>query len=647
MLTTSWSTFRDRWPIFVGAVITVAVGVALVQASLLALIAAVTEPISADVSAADQADVRDGLGVAVMTLGMTVGISVFVAFFVVGSTFSFTVAERHRDFGLLRLAGASPGQIGRLLLGEALLLGSVGTTLGVLLGFPVLRGEIWMLTQMDFLPDGFTVGWRPWIIAVSLGTGTGIAVIASVAAARSAAAVPPLEAVRDTEAPEGAMSRARWSIGILALVGATALFAATARNESDPLETSLPGLMVMIIALAALSPLLVPLVATAMFTLLAPLLRGSPISDLSHANVAAGVRRSASTAAPVIVLVGLVVGFVGTVRVVNAGFQEEGLRTTTGDVIIASAEPLALNLESIQGVRTVSEEVRLEVSVDAAGTSKHYEGEAVAIDPTAYQQTRNQAFLSGDLGLLHGETVALQRNFAAGLGARIGDMVMVGIDGSNRELRVVATFPYTLSGPRVLLPLEVLSDRQYDRQYIVQTDPGTQRDEIINLIRESLALSGESSNASVVSLQEWISKQNSTAESVVAKFTLAVLGLVSVYIFIAIVNAVVISTGARRREFGIARLTGLTRCQVIRMTLLEALIVVIVGIALGVAAATGAITGATVAVSAIVGARVVVVPWEPAMVISFGSAATVGLATTVSTFAATRQLPAVVAGSRE
>jgi putative ABC transport system permease protein len=199
----------------------------------------------------------------------------------------------------------------------------------------------------------------------------------------------------------------------------------------------------------------------------------------------------------------------------------------------------------------------------------------------------------------------------------------------------------------VLLPFEVLSDRQYDRQYIIQTDPGTQRDEVINLIRESLALSGESSNASVVSLQEWISKQNSTAESVVAKFTLAVLGLVSVYIFIAIVNAVVISTGARRREFGIARLTGLTRCQVIRMTLLEALIVVIVGIALGVAAATGAITGATVAVSAIVGARVVVVPWEPAMVISFGSAATVGLATTVSTFAATRQLPAVVAGSRE
>ena len=41
MFTMSWSTFRERWQLFVGSVLTVSVGVALVQASLLTLLAAV------------------------------------------------------------------------------------------------------------------------------------------------------------------------------------------------------------------------------------------------------------------------------------------------------------------------------------------------------------------------------------------------------------------------------------------------------------------------------------------------------------------------------------------------------------------------------------------------------------------------------
>ncbi|HET8873247.1 MAG TPA: hypothetical protein VFM83_06135 [Gaiellaceae bacterium] len=35
MLTLSWSTFRDRWALFVGAVASIAVGVALTQSALM------------------------------------------------------------------------------------------------------------------------------------------------------------------------------------------------------------------------------------------------------------------------------------------------------------------------------------------------------------------------------------------------------------------------------------------------------------------------------------------------------------------------------------------------------------------------------------------------------------------------------------
>ncbi|NDZ90553.1 ABC transporter permease, partial [Streptomyces sp. SID10115] len=46
--------------------------------------------------------------------GTAGGVSGFVSVFVVASTFAFAVAQRRREFGLLRTAGATPGQIRRM-----------------------------------------------------------------------------------------------------------------------------------------------------------------------------------------------------------------------------------------------------------------------------------------------------------------------------------------------------------------------------------------------------------------------------------------------------------------------------------------------------------------------------------------------------
>jgi putative ABC transport system permease protein len=628
--------------VFIGAVVTVAIGVALVQASLLALISAATATIPAGLSSAEEAELRDGLTAAVMTLGMTVGISVFVAFFVVGSTFSFTVSERQRDFGLLRLVGASPGQVRNLLLGEALLLGAAGTVLGVIFASPVLRFELWMLRTMGFLPEGFAVEWRPWIVGVSVVTGTVTAVIASLMASRRAALVPPLLAVRDPGLTDNVMSGGRWIFGSLALAVGVVLVAATAANESDPLDTSMPALLVLIVALASFSPRLVPPVINMTFVCLAPVLRHSPMSELSRANILAGIRRTASTATPVIVLVGLVVGFAGTIRVVNEGTQQEALRMISGDIVVTAAEASTDELQSVPGVRAVSEEVQLDVSADTASTSNHYEGYGLAVDVGNYLQTHRMTPASGDLELLRGETVALQQSFASGLGVGLGDTVDIGIGDTQRKLRVVATFPYSLSGPRVLLPLEVLPSRPYDRRYVIELDDSVRQDEVRGQISD---LAGSAS--SVLPLDDWLAAENEALQDMVAKFTLAVLGLVFVYIVIAIVNAVVIATAARRAEFGVMRLTGLTRQQVILVTVLESLTVVTVGIGAGLCAAGSVIAGTTIGVSVIVGVQVVAFPWELAVAVSLAAAAVVGLTTAISTYAATRQQPVLAAGDRE
>ena len=55
--------------------------------------------------------------VAMATLG------VFVTIFVVGATFALNTAHRRRELGLLRLIGATPRQVRRMIAGEALLVG--------------------------------------------------------------------------------------------------------------------------------------------------------------------------------------------------------------------------------------------------------------------------------------------------------------------------------------------------------------------------------------------------------------------------------------------------------------------------------------------------------------------------------------------
>ena len=62
-------------------------------------------------------DIRDELGFLQTALLAFAGISLFVGAFIIFNTFSITVAQRSREFALLRVLGASRKQIRRSVLG--------------------------------------------------------------------------------------------------------------------------------------------------------------------------------------------------------------------------------------------------------------------------------------------------------------------------------------------------------------------------------------------------------------------------------------------------------------------------------------------------------------------------------------------------
>ncbi|MBT8225680.1 MAG: ABC transporter permease [Dactylosporangium sp.] len=345
MLSASWSTFRDRWQVFAGAIITVCLGVGLVQSSPLTLVSSATAKIPSGLPKAERRALQDRYASADTLLGMELGLAAFIAVFIVGTTFAFTVEQRRRDLALLRLTGASRGQVRTLLLGEAFLLGTVGSGLGILVGLPLMRMQAWMLTEFAFVPPGFSAQWRSWIIFVGVGTGVGVSLLGVLTASARASKLRPLEALRDSGRPARTMTPSRWIIGTLPLAGGIAMLTMVPHLGTEQAKRmSTLVSMVLVIAFAALAPLLAQLVGG----LLTPVLRGR-LGQLAQANLRDGVRRSAATAAPIMVFVAFVAGWTGAQATLTEAGRQEITRNLRGDFVVAADRPIAAELATVDG----------------------------------------------------------------------------------------------------------------------------------------------------------------------------------------------------------------------------------------------------------------------------------------------------------
>jgi putative ABC transport system permease protein len=124
-------------------------------------------------------------------------VALVVGAFIIFNTFSITVAQRTREFGLLRTLGASRAQIMRSVVEEGLLLGVVGAAIGLLAGIglaPALDG-LFKAFGAD-LPDNGTV-LETRTVVVSLLAGIGVTVLAGLMPALRATRVPPVAAMRE------------------------------------------------------------------------------------------------------------------------------------------------------------------------------------------------------------------------------------------------------------------------------------------------------------------------------------------------------------------------------------------------------------------------------------------------------------------
>ncbi|MFF0012772.1 FtsX-like permease family protein [Streptomyces sp. NPDC005374] len=530
---------------------------------------------------------REALTAMNALFGTAGGVTTFVSVFVVASTFAFSVAQRRREFGLLRIAGATPGQLRRTVCAEALLAGVIASATGCALGmYGAPRLAKWVV-DVGLAPAWFTIGDSTWPFHMAFWTGLLVALLGVVAASWRAGRTGPTQALREASVDAKAMTWGRLLFGACLLLTAVATLAVLLVTDPGDLlhrKTYVSRPMLSITAVALLAPALVrPL--TRMLTCLPARLPGAG-GMLVRENAAAGVRRTAAVAAPVLVTVALTGSLLGATATLNAAKAAETRERTTADFVVTPAddtgpgessdtvEARGFDAATLQKLRAVPGTV-----VSPSSSSAVYvledgvaliRSQARAAEPTALAATADLPLAAGKVGELDDGSIIVNEEWESHTVGRSVD-VWLG-DGTRRSLRIAAVMTTGTGDNGVYVTPANAPGAPVDRVDVALAegaDPTT------------VAAGLRKAGGRVLTGGQWVRASSPGTDQTTRYGFLLVLGIALLYTGIALANTMVMATSDRVRDLAVLRLAGATRRQVLRLVGAEALTVVAVGGVLG------------------------------------------------------------------
>ncbi|WP_314252155.1 ABC transporter permease [Streptomyces sp. DSM 40907] len=522
------------------------------------------------------------------------GMVTAVALFGVASPLALAVQQRHREMALLRASGAVPRQLRRMILSETFVLSIVATALAVLPSPALSR---WI---MDRLVDGqvasaqmtFHLGWVSIAAtaALALGTALGAAAIAS----RRATQVRATEALADADVQRRPLGKARIFFALLCFLGSASTGVLTVTVMQGPMAGSTAGSSTTLFVMGL--ALLGPRIAQGLLAVLSLPMRLFGLSGtLAALNTRARAARVAAVITPVMLLTGIACAdlYMGTTEVTMA--KERYSETMHADAALIAPPggfgPGTLDqVRKLNGVGAASEFVSSIGYVDSPKDSKQTkDGWPVqGITATGSAGTAPVTPTAGSLENLRGNSVALAEAHAKSLGRGVGDEITMRLgDGTQATFKVVALFAAKDGFESILLPADLLAQHTNTgkpTRIMVKAQPGVS----VGEVTASLAAFAATQPGSQAADRDVLTESYASAFNTEVLANYLVVVVVIGFGALAVVNSLVTSTVRRTREFGLQRLAGSTRKQVLRMVGMEAAVVAFAGLLLGT---IGAIVG--------------------------------------------------------
>ncbi|MFB7399192.1 FtsX-like permease family protein [Streptomyces rubiginosohelvolus] len=579
-------------------------------------------------------------------LGTAAGITLFVSAAVVASTFSYAVAQRRREFGLLRTAGATPGQIRRTVLAESVLVGVAASAAGTLLGAGGAPLLVRRMTEAGLAPSWFALGDRSWPLHTAFWTGVSVATAAALVSCHRAGRTAPTEALREAAVDSRVMPVSRWAAAFLVLLlglGLPALALATDPGDLLGRKSYITRPMILIVGCALLAPVLVRPVGRLLTWLPARLPGATGV--LVRENTAAGVRRTAAVAAPVLITVALAASLTGTVATLEEARATEARTATTADFVVTPEQegrPLApAFLERVRDIdgAVVSASRSTAVTVLEENTAL-VSSEARAVDPARLAAVAKLPVTAGRLADLDDDAIVVNEEW---LTTRVGDRVTVWLgDGSERSLRIAAVLATGTGDNGVYVTPRNAGGADVDR-IDVEVAPGGDR----RAVAAALDTAAADTGTRVATRAAWLAPTAPGPDDHTRTGLRMILGIALLSTATALANTLVMATSGRGRDLAVLRLAGATVPQVLRLVVAEAVAAVGVGAVLGgvVAAVNLLVVWCALALLGVTSA--VVVPWAMLGLVVAAAALLAAGSAVLPALSALRTRPVELAGSRE
>jgi putative ABC transport system permease protein len=506
-------------------------------------------------------------------------IALLVAAFSIYNTFTITVAQRIRESALLRAIGSSRGQILASVFIEALIIGIVASAIGLVAGIGLAVALSALLDAFGFgIPTaapvlaGSTVAW-------AFAVGIGVTLLAGIVPAVRASRVSPLAALRDVGVDRSHTSVARAVIGAVLTIGGIALVVTAALGSGGVLTQAAIGAILLVVGVVVLGPIAARPVSALLGRPL-PAVRGVT-GALARQNAMRNPRRTAGTAAALMVGVAVVTMFTVMAASIKATLDDRVSRSFGGDLVVAAGGFSGSGIDpELAGALGELDEVDEAVGVGLGAAVIDGESRTFTVtDPAAATDMLGIGVVEGSMADVGDTEIAISEDEAEAEDWSVGSPVELAFsDGQTEEVTVAAVFESRQGD--AISPIVV--------PVVVWAPHTTQLTDTTVLVRlaDGVALSdGEAAVTEVAEAfgQPDVQTRDEYVDSIASGvdtflyFVYALLALAILIALMGIANTLSLSVYERTRELGLLRAVGQTRSQTRTMVRWESVIIALFG----------------------------------------------------------------------
>ena len=550
--------------------------------------------------------IESQLGFVQTFLMVFVVVAMFVGSFIIMNSFAMSVRQRVKEFALLRAVGASPGSVFGIVFLQAVVIGIVGSALGVAAGAGLLAGLAKLLDNMGMpLLEG--TGLTAPIIVISLVVGLAVTIIGALLPAREAALTHPVEAMRGVSGSREKSLVLRTIIGGLLLAAGAAAVAAAWVNEDLEQRQLIMGLGAggVVLGLLIVSPTLArPVVAV----LGLPFRMLRPSGRLALRNIVHNPRRTANTSGALMVGMALVCAGATLAASFQSSTSDEIDKSLKADLVVQPATigslgtrlsaDKAKEIAAIDGVKETSSYSIYADSVTKPDGSQNPTATVIVVDPATYSKAYDVSASAGSMKDLDATHVAAKKDE----GLKLGDKVSVTGPTGSVEATVSAVVDPKGTGGNYYIAPELAAAVGSWNSPGTSTDPahvldspqgmlltlkeGTDLDTVRGKARDIVADTYQYAVRDASEISDQVGQQINQMLAVLY----GLLGLSIAIAILGIVNTLVLSVSERTREIGLMRAVGLGKTQLAGEIITESVLTSVYGTVLG--GATGVVLAA-------------------------------------------------------